>query len=525
MANQNWLRFVVPFADDQDILDLGLHYEEMERKHLQGNATWEDKTKFLVLCSPKSMQTTVDCEIEKFSEEFSMQQHDLFLRQHPEGDVFDNNHGGYLFTTPVRRLVTRVLDRRDRPDYTELKARVLRVVLGAEAEATLERRIDEGQGINRIEAYIAKFQRWMKVLDGLGNRWDERRYAKKFLKGLQESVKTRVIFDSEDLTLEGAYEASRVATSRASVLGAGMAPQQDRNKWQVHPSRAADLGSHQFHQANPPLRVATLFGDQTLCVGGEADPEVCAVIGSLNTMSTPFDYLKLVGSVGQVQLNEGSLLTASAQSLLPFHIGLKSALVNVRTLRQLQVTIPLILPEQYLHTKKNVGRQTPEKLNAMEDRDPIREQLKQMEGMLNELRGKQQKTELATVVEMLSEMRDGPRGKDSRYKRSREDSDRRDDFRGDDRGRDRKIQRQEGKEIQCYDCGERGHMRSDCKNPESAKIRRCIFCKDAGHTVDECPKRLSTVCRECQKKGHSAAFHRVRLCRKCNKEHSGLAGC
>ena len=83
MANHNWLRFVVPFADDQDILDLGLHYEEMERKHLHGNATWEDKTKFLVLCSPKSMQTTVDCEIEKFSEEFSMQQHDLFLRQHP----------------------------------------------------------------------------------------------------------------------------------------------------------------------------------------------------------------------------------------------------------------------------------------------------------------------------------------------------------------------------------------------------------------------------------------------------------
>ena len=78
--------------------------------------------------------------------------------------------------------------------------------------------------MHRIEAYIAKFQRWMKVLDGLGNRWDERRYAKKFLKGLQESVKTRVIFDSEDLTLEGAYEASRVATSRASVLGAGMAP-------------------------------------------------------------------------------------------------------------------------------------------------------------------------------------------------------------------------------------------------------------------------------------------------------------
>ena len=140
------------------------------------------------------------------------------------------------------------------------------------------------------------------------------------------------------------------------------------------------------------------------------------------------------------------------------------------------------------------------------------------------MQGKQQKTELATVVEMLSELRDG-RGRDSGYKRGREESDRRDDFRRDDRGRDRKSQKQESRGIQCYDCGEIGHMKSECKNPESAKIRRCIFCKDAGHTVDDCPKRLGTVCRECNKKGHSAAFHKVRLCRKCNKEHSGLAGC
>ena len=172
-----------------------------------------------------------------------------------------------------------------------------------------------------------------------------------------------------------------------------------------------------------------MFADH-LQVGQGADPEVFGVIGTLNAVSTPIDYLKLLGSVAGIQLGEGALLTASAQSLLPFHMGLRQALVNIRTLRQLQTTIPLVLPEQYLlHPKKAGGKAQVEKLTVMETAEPIRDryvrdQLKDMERKLrSEIRdseGRKQKTELSTVVEMLSEMRGDRRDKEQNYKRKRE---------------------------------------------------------------------------------------------------------
>ena len=297
-----------------------------------------------------------------------------------------------------------------------------------------------------------------------------------------------------------------------------MTHQPERNNWQVHPSRAGDVGSQQFPQTAAPLRVVALFGGQQLCMDARTDPELCAVVDSLNAVSTPYDYLRLVGSVGQVHLNEGSLLTASAQGLLPFHAGLTTALVNVRTLKQLQTIIPLILPEQYLHPKKGGGKSAPEQLNAMEVMDPMREQLKQMAAELRELKELkelEQKAELATVVELERKERE------NNYKRERDEPRDREDYRGGGES-DRKGRRQDDGDNRCHGCGQYGHIRQDCKGP----VRRgCVYCRARDHRVEDCETRKNRVCEQCGQKGHSASFHKVRRCRECNNEHSGLSGC
>ena len=136
--------------------------------------------------------------------------------------------------------------------------------------------------------------------------------------------------------------------------------------------------------------------------------------------------------------------------------------------------------------------------------------------------GKKQRTELATVVEMLSEMRGERKDRDreQNYKRKREDSRERDDFRREIKNSAKKWQGQGGMD-RCHGCGQTGHMKSDCRDNQ----KRCVFCKATDHDVDKCQKRLETVCRQCNKKGHSAGYHRVYQCRKCNKEHSGVDGC
>ena len=133
---------------------------------------------------------------------------------------------------------------------------------------------------------------------------------------------------------------------------------------------------------------------------------------------------------------------------------------------------------------------------------------------------RKQKTELATVVEMLSEMRGDRRDKEQNYKRKREDSRERDDYRRGDRNGAKKWQSQGGMD-KCYGCGQTGHVKADCKDNR----KRCVFCKATDHDVDKCQKRLETVCRQCNKKGHSAGYHRVHKCRNCGKEHSGVQGC
>ena len=120
-------------------------FEDMERKYFCEDWDWNTMIKFLVLCCPKSMIGTVEAESEKFSDEFSREQNALFAREHgPDGDIFDDGNGGYLFTTPIGKKVTRVLNRDAHPKYSELRARVLRAIVGVGSESVIEKRIREG---------------------------------------------------------------------------------------------------------------------------------------------------------------------------------------------------------------------------------------------------------------------------------------------------------------------------------------------------------------------------------------------
>ena len=103
------------YSEFEDVLDLGMHVEDMERKYFVWDWDWDIMIKFLVLCCPKSMIAPVEAEAEKFSEEFSKEQHAVFASQHPGGDIWDDRNGGYLFTTPVGKKVTRVLDTQQFP--------------------------------------------------------------------------------------------------------------------------------------------------------------------------------------------------------------------------------------------------------------------------------------------------------------------------------------------------------------------------------------------------------------------------
>ena len=59
-----WITKVNAFSDLDDVLDLGLHVEDMERKYFSEDWDWNTVIKFLVLCCPKSMIGTVEAESE-----------------------------------------------------------------------------------------------------------------------------------------------------------------------------------------------------------------------------------------------------------------------------------------------------------------------------------------------------------------------------------------------------------------------------------------------------------------------------
>lgn len=59
------------------------------------------------------------------------------------------------------------------------------------------------------------------------------------------------------------------------------------------------------------------------------------------------------------------------------------------------------------------------------------------------------------------------------------------------RGNDRKN------EVQCYRCGEKGHIAKDCRSGET----RCYRCNGSGHVAKDCKFR-NAVCHNCHNTGH-----------------------
>ena len=89
-----WITKVNAFSDLDDVLELSLHIEDMERKYFCNDWDWGTMIKFLVLCCPKSMIGTVEAESEKFSDEFSREHDALFARENgSDGDIYDDGNG------------------------------------------------------------------------------------------------------------------------------------------------------------------------------------------------------------------------------------------------------------------------------------------------------------------------------------------------------------------------------------------------------------------------------------------------
>ena len=140
---------------------------------------------------------------------------------------------------------------------------------------------------------------------------------------------------------------------------------------------------------------------------------------------------------------------------------------------------------------------------------------------MREAEGRKQKTELATVVDMLSEMRGERKDREQNYKRRREDPREGDDYCREDRNRDERRD-----VMKCYKCDKEGHRKAEC--PEENRGRTsdlCKFCRKPGHTVEECEARKNHVCRDCGGKGHSAMWCKERDCKECGNKHSLLNGC
>ena len=166
-----------------------------------------------------------------------------------------------------------------------------------------------------------------------------------------------------------------------------------------------------------------------------------------------------------------------------------------------------------------------EKLNAVgmvnnesKELAQLRSELAQKERENKALKEKSRRDELALAVEeaVLNERaryrENGERNHNG--KRGRDD----DRDGGGDRGRERQG------DIKCCVCNKIGHMnmKRDCTS--KVQLPWCGFCRSSEHDPDGCQRLKDSVCSQCNKNGHTMAFHRVRHCRKCNKEHQAWTG-
>ena len=93
------------------------------------------------------------------------------------------------------------------------------------------------------------------------------------------------------------------------------------------------------------------------------------------------------------------------------------------------------------------------------------------------------------------------------------------------RKRERAREKESTKDIECYNCGKKGHMAADCKNE---KVVKCYNCGKAGHMSKECrqPKSASTsrsTSRSRMPKLYCETFLATGECNdpNCKKPHLG----
>ncbi|KAL6921944.1 hypothetical protein ACHAP8_008803 [Fusarium lateritium] len=73
---------------------------------------------------------------------------------------------------------------------------------------------------------------------------------------------------------------------------------------------------------------------------------------------------------------------------------------------------------------------------------------------------------------------------------------------------------QPGGDDKCFGCGETGHRRAECPNPQEMT---CRYCKKEGHMRKDCPEAPAMVCENCGEEGH---FRKnCEKPRKINRDH------